>query len=370
MIAPYKIKFNELFSHNLGVNTCFSFDSDNGEIETYLGREAIVSETYNGALKRGYTYKWSESLSLTLTFIKDNFEEFTYEENRRILKWLTSKQTASFLDVYTDDSDIIAYSVLGNFVTINQYKLSNDRIVGYTAIFESLTPYAFSRLHTIDKTIAQPEDRIITIYVDTDEPNEAIYPRITIKHSDKNYIPVDNGVEFDIHSDMINDTVYYNGTKYYWKTLGASKMQSTRKPVYDWPIIEVDHAYDENDTWNNGEIYKYDNTYYWLDSNSFYALVANPNLNTTSIKLINRRAVDGDEPSVATCSVAHNVLGETVVLDGANRLISSSRPSRIFGEDFIGWEWLPLYNGTNEIEVIGDCDIIIEYREIRKIGSI
>lgn len=372
MIAPYKIRFNGKFSHDFNVNTCFSFDGDNGEIETYLGREAIVSETYNGAFKRGYAYKWSESLSPTLTFMKDNFEDFTDEENRRILKWLTSKQTASFLDVYkegTDGSAIIDYSILGNFITINQYKMGNDRIVGYTAIFESLTPYAFSDFRQVSQTIAQPSDKQIIINVDTDEPNMVIYPRVTIEHSGKNYIPIDSNIELNIHSDMINNTVYYNGSKFYWKTLGASKMNSTQKPNYDWPIVEIDHVYGENDTWENGYIYKYNTEYYWLDPHSFYAQDENPNLETTSIKIINRRANTGDEPNIATCRVANNTLDEKIILDGANRLISSSRSSRIFGEDFIDWEWLPLYDGTNVIEIIGDCKVTFEYREIRKIGS-
>ena len=60
--------------------------------------------------------------------------------------------------------------------------------------------------------------------------------------------------------------------------------------------------------------------------------------------------------------------GETVVIDGANRIISSSNKSRIFGEGF-NWKWLSLRRGENTIEVTGDCVITFEWRDPIKIGQ-
>ena len=85
----------------------------------------------------------------------------------------------------------------------------------------------------------------------------------------------------------------------------------------------------------------------------------------------------GNETRVATCSVINNTLDEKIVLDGANKVVHSSRASRVFGDDF-SFEWLPLYdksladddNCINTIKVEGNCSIALEYREVRKPGNL
>ena len=63
------------------------------------------------------------------------------------------------------------------------------------------------------------------------------------------------------------------------------------------------------------------------------------------------------------------VWNETVVLDGANKIVFSSRSNgRTFGNDF-SWNWLPLFNGDNHITVIGNCQVKLEFREPIKIGE-
>jgi hypothetical protein len=68
-------------------------------------------------------------------------------------------------------------------------------------------------------------------------------------------------------------------------------------------------------------------------------------------------------------TVKNNTATETVVVDGANQIISSTNTKRIFGYDFINWTWLPLYDGKNELTVDGNCTVTLEYREIRKVGE-
>jgi hypothetical protein len=147
-------------------------------------------------------------------------------------------------------------------------------------------------------------------------------------------------------------------------------------PDYDWTVEEVDHAYGDGDIWETGYVYQYNSNYYWLDPpNIFYSSDTNPELETTSVKITNTYAI-GNQTYSATCRVANNTLDEKIVLDGANKIISSSRTSRIFGDDF-SWEWLPLYDkslangydGTNTITVEGNCTVTMEYREIRKVGE-
>ena len=324
MLSPYKIKWKTLSSLELDVWTEISFDSSDGETETYLNREAIVSESHDGALKRTHGYRWSEGLGFSITFVKQNYEDFTKEENRKILKWLTGSKNADFIDVYQDDSEVVSWSGLGNFINVSQYKLANGRIVGYVGEFECLTPWALSPLKTVTKNVSNPTDNIITINIETDDPESAVYPRIIIKQDS-----------------------YTN-------------------------IIEIDHMMTDADNWVDGSVFHYDNNYYWVDSDGIKQTSTEDtsNLETTSVFIRNKHIKHWDDISVFDTLVKNNIKGETVVLDGANQVISSSRPNgRIFGDDFVGWNWIPLYDGQNELSFTGTCTVTIEWREPRKIGE-
>ena len=373
MISPQKIRWNGSSSTMLpfDITTCLSFDGDSGDTDTYLGREAVVSETYNGEIKHGNSYKWSESLSPSITIMKKDFSDFTREENRTILSWLTGRKSAGFLDIYLDEySDNIEYSILGNFVKVSQYKNGNSSVIGYIAQFESLMPWALSDLESIPKNVTDTTNNTFAIEIKTDEPESAVYPKITITHSNKNFIRIADGVVLTESSDMIANTAYFNGQTYYWRTLNPTKKYGTTKPAYDeWEVVDVDHAYGDNDDWETGYIYKYNNTYYWLEpANTLNSSTVNPNLTAIGVKITNTYAANG-ETYVATCSVANNTLTETIVLDGANKVVSSSRTSRIFDKDF-SWGWLPLYNGVNTIKVEGNCTVKFEYRTVVKCGDL
>ena len=54
------------------------------------------------------------------------------------------------------------------------------------------------------------------------------------------------------------------------------------------------------------------------------------------------------------------------VRSGFTRVVS---PKSIFGDDFVGWAWLPFYDGKNEVTIEGNCSVTFEWREVRKVGS-
>ena len=305
--------------------TELSFDSDEGECETFLNREAIISESHNGTLNRVHGYKWTDVLTPKITFIKRDYENFTADENRRILSWLTSSAQASFLDIYNDDSEVIAFCVLGNFVTINQHKLANGRIVGYTAEFESVSPFAFSPLRTVTKTISDSTDNKITINVDTDDPQAPIYPRITIVEN-----AGDNVIAFN--KILTND-----------------------------------------DTWIDGSIFEYGGIYYWFDAAKRVVSSSDKpeDITTTSVSIQNKYTPYGSNTSrTFNTIIKKNIMGEKIILDGANKVISSSRmDGRIFGDDFTNWQWIPLYHGENELSFVGNCTVTIDYRTPIKCGE-
>jgi hypothetical protein len=134
------------------------------------------------------------------------------------------------------------------------------------------------------------------------------------------------------------------------------------------------------DEWIEGTVYHYGDTYYWLDPQpnpttggvqnvKTVSKTKSTNVETTSVVLTNTHTDNTGEIRVIKTVVKNNVRGETVVLDGANKIISSSRVSgRIFGEDF-SWNWMPLFEGKNTISVIGKCTVTIDYRTPIKCGE-
>lgn len=372
MISPHRIKFNKVSSDELNILDlimCVSFDSDNGEIGSFLNREAVASETHDGRYKRVARYKYNESFSPKFTFIKKDFGDFTSEEIRQVLKWLTSRDTTSLIDVYYDDSEVISWSAIGGWTEINTYKFANNRTVGITAIFESVTPYALSDIKVINQTITSAIDNKITINIDTDD-NQPIYPRITIKEKGI-IVPIAPGTTFNIYSDMVPNTVYYNGTNYYWKSDESALVTGSTEPNYGWTKIIRDTVYSTNDEIKEETIYYYtsDQNYRWIDPYTFKSSTSDPNFATTSVRIINKHYdFLGNLSTTATMAVKNNGSTEDIVIDGANQLVTSTNTRRIFGDDF-DWSWLPLYDGKNELTIEGNCDIELAYREVRKVGD-
>ena len=373
MISPHKIKYRGVENTELNILDlimCVAFDSDNGETATYLNREAVVSETYNGRYKRVHSYKYSESFSPKFTFMKKDFGNFTIEEVRQVVKWLTSTDMTALLDVYYDDSEVVAWSAIGGWTEISTYKFANNRTVGIVATFEAVTPYALSDVYTVTKTITSAIDNKVTINIDTDD-NQPVYPRITVRGRGT-VIPIAVGTTFNVYSDMVPNTVYYNGTTYYWKSDTPALVTGVIEPNYGWPKVIRDTVYSSNDEIKEETVYYYtsDQKYRWIDPYTFKSSTTNPNLATTSVRITNKHTDLFDNVKTYSSTIVKNSgATETIVIDGANQIISSSSTKRIFGDDFVNWKWLELYDGKNEVTVEGNCDITLEYRTVIKCGE-
>ena len=279
MVSPQKIKYNGVFSDvgfgALEIILDVAFDSDNGSTSSYLNRSAVASESHDGRYKNTQKYKYDELFSPQFTIVKKDFSEFTQDEVRQVLKYLTITDKPALLEVYYDGaSNAVDWACIGGWTNIETHKIANSRTVGIVAQFEAITPYAMSDLYTIPKTITSTDNKI-TINIDTDD-NQPVYPRITIQQKG---------------------------------TAGDIKITNRHYDVFNQPSTPV----------------------------------------ITTVK--------------------NNGQTEKIVLDGANRIISSSNTKRIFGDDFVNWTWLPLYDGKNEITVEGNCKVTFEYREVRKVGE-
>ena len=75
-----------------------------------------------------------------------------------------------------------------------------------------------------------------------------------------------------------------------------------------------------------------------------------------------------------TTWIAGGINGETVVLDGENKIVYNKTQDdrdvvKIIGDRF-NLNWLPLAYGTNDITITGNCEIKFEWVEPRKVGSL
>lgn len=314
MIALNRFTYNGYSSRDFDLICDLAFDSDSDNTETFLSRDAVASEVYNGTLKRTHNYKYSEVFAPSFTLIKNDFEDFTTEEVRKVLAWLTSSFTPKFLTAYEDDSEIISFEILGAPTQIETYKLGNGRIVGIVFTFESCAPYAFSAVQTITKDITTPQT--FTITCNSDEIGAMVYPKVTIEHK---------------QTDSL--------------------------------VVQSDHMMKYNEELVDGTVYQYEDKYYWIDNDGVFQEQSEntSNFDTTSVSIQN-------DTTQSKTVIGKDNAQEIVTLDGANRIVSSSRPNgRIFGDDF-NWIWMPLVPGDNIITVMGSCTIKFEWREPRKVG--
>ena len=371
MVSPQKIKYNGVFSDTglgaLDIILDVAFDSDNGATSSYLNRSAVAGESHDGRYKNTTRYKYDELFSPQFTIVKKDFSDFSQDEIRQVFKYLTSTDRPALLEVYYDGaSNLVDWACIGGWTSIETYKIANNRTVGIVAQFEAVHPFALSDLYTVTKTITETDNKI-TIDIDTDD-NKPVYPRITIQEKGA-VVNVPSGTIYNAQSDMVENTAYFNGATYYWKS--AEITYSTTKPDYNWNVIEVDGDYTDADTIENNKIYRYKKSgkYYWIDPYYFHSSAANPNLATTSVRLRNTHTdFFGQSKTLDAVVVKNNNTTEKIVLDGTNKIVTSDSVNRIFGDDF-NWQWLELYDGKNEITIEGNCEVTLEWREVRKVGE-
>ena len=316
MIGLHRFTYCGYSSQDFDLLCDVAFNDDNGESSSYLNREAVASEVYNGTLRRVHNLKYSEIYAPTITLVKNDFEDFTEDDVRRVLSWLTSSATPKFLSAYYDDSEVVSFEILGAPTEISLYKLANNRVVGIVFTFESSAPYAFSTIQTIEKDITTPQT--FTITCDSDELGALVYPKITITHKTTDNLVV----QADKNMGVANKSEHIPGT-----------------------------------------VYHYNDTYYWIDSKGeLYEQLENTSgFDTTGVLIENMT-------TGSKTTVGGNISQEIVTLDGANRVVASNlNPSRIFGNNF-NWQWMPLTPGENIIKVTGSCTVKFEWREPRKVG--
>lgn len=140
------------------------FDADSGELETGLSTESIQTSSYDGTYRNLYGTKYTGAEPIRITVIKQDGGDFSVNENRQALRWLTGAKTDSWLDLYMGDE--MRYRVRGHVQNVLQYKM-DSRVIGLTIVFESASPYVFSPPQIISTAIEG--EKQLSIVNDTDD---------------------------------------------------------------------------------------------------------------------------------------------------------------------------------------------------------
>lgn len=392
MIDAHKIVYNNLSSEEFGVTLHLSFDNESGASNSFLNREAISTEVYDGSRRFIHGSKYTDSATPRFTLIKQNFGDFTAEENRRILSWLTGNSKPSWLEVYQDDSNVISYRYFCVVTTVEQYKLSNGRVVGYEFEIFSDAPYAWSRKliypdnRISDKEISNNDetndyltvsrDKTFTITCNTDEYNKPLYPKVTVTFKGQNpYFSIDVDPIKERTYQMVPNVIYSRkdaeGQDHFYVNLNGTEHNG--KHAIHPPVSSNTEA------GQNTMDYTY---YYFTDTNTINTTVSTIENGETkyhwetvaligmAVKISNTYILDGVS-TTKEAIIAGGTMDEAVVLDGTNKLVSGTRgtTARIIG-DYFNWEWIPFVYGDNEITVEGNCTIKFEWLEPRKVGNL
>lgn len=223
-MSAYHTKFSYLGHDNIEYNLCVaSFEPDNGFKDSFLSMDSVYDDSYNGYKRYSYGTKYNSVANISITLIKNDYEDITVNEMRNLLKWLTGSHKDSWLDLYV--SDEIQYSFLGTVTDVQQYKL-DSRSIGIMLNFTSVSPWAYSQLIKLDEpftfdsmkvntdgVLCVPDDRFVVSILD----DGTIDNSMNFKYLDDGIVTVDqrgrhieNNLTDDIYSYIYVDLKLIN----------------------------------------------------------------------------------------------------------------------------------------------------------------
>jgi hypothetical protein len=289
------------------------FEPDEGFKDTFLGMDQISEDYYDGTKKFLYGTRYNSTATITITLIKMNGTDFTVNDNRNALRWLTGSRVASWLDLYQGDN--IKYSFLGTVTSVQQYKL-DGRVVGIQLEFSSITPWAFSAPQVFDCLIGQLVDIVDDgVMIKLDEETEAF--------------SIDDGGVL---------------------SFGGSDVTKEFK-VTDDGLAYIDNQYRTHIDNASDDLY----TYIYLD-------IDYQNENGTYVSIKNATLQEE--------SLIKNISANESISISAKQFIVSDIPNKLFGDDF-NFVWPRLQPGDNDFIIDGDGrgSAQFTYRYPMKVGD-
>ena len=314
---------NSLKDYNLMV---IAFEPDNGFTESFLSMDNISDDYYDGTKRFDYGAKYNTSAEIQITAIKKDRSDMTLKEFRTYAKWLTGAKVNSWLDMYMGNT--VAYSFLGKFINLEQYKL-DGRIIGFRVTFSSVSPWAYSEPQNFWCSITQ------VLFIDNDG--------ILQKESDELMFIDEDGILYNSITARVEKNFCINddGTIYVEKeetdTVKAT-IDNESDDLYSYIYLDIEFE-------NQGC------SYLTIYNQTLNEITKINNVQTSDIIYLNSK-------QFITAYTRNQLTGE---LENQNK---------IFGDDF-NFVWPRLSPGINKFVIDGNGSGVIKftYRYPMKIGD-
>lgn len=313
-MSSYHSSFTYLNKNSSGEGFIIaSFEPDSGFVDSYLGMDQITTDSYDGTKKYFYGNKYNTTATISITLVKPDGSDFSMDDNRRVLRWLTGSRQASWLDLYVNDR--LVYSFYGNVTSCQQQKL-DARIIGIQVEFSSIHPWAWSAPQSFNCYIGEE-----MLVIDDDG---SVY-----KNDDKQVFMIDNnGVVFNDSIGEKTFNVTNSGVIYNDVHIDLPSIDNQSDDLYSYTLLDI--------------VYK--------NETASFLTIKNVTLN---------------EETIIT-----GMSDNEIISISSGQFIVSDIPNKIFGDTF-NFVWPRLRPGTNDISINGDGlgSVKFTYRYPIKIGD-
>lgn len=175
--------YKGISSEEKGLIIC-SFEPDSGHVSSFLGMESIFADNILTGVRHDYGAKYTDVAMPKVTMINFDGSEFSVDQFRDVVRWLSGARISSWLDFYEENT--LVYSFLCKCTDVQQYKL-DGRTIGVTVTFTSVSPWAYSPLQEITQdishTASETSGDIIKIDNLSDEGYAYVYPDVVFESS-------------------------------------------------------------------------------------------------------------------------------------------------------------------------------------------
>ena len=180
-------------------------NSDSGEVETFMSMDPVYTDNYLGSRRIDYGARYNSVAVFNITLIKQNGGDFSVQEIRDCLKWLTGAQSNSNLDLLIEDQ--VKYSFTGRFTNVTHYKM-DARTIGLILEFTSIAPWAYSAPQIVEEFIT--DTTTFQINCDTDDMYSHVYMKTTYTNTGGESVVIQNatiGDSTEINKLAVNEVV-------------------------------------------------------------------------------------------------------------------------------------------------------------------
>ena len=140
-----------------------------------------------------YGSKYDSVAQIKITLIKPDGSNFSIDENRDILRWLSGVQSDSALDLYVGDK--LQYTFICKPINIQQYKM-DARVIGLIVTFESISPYAYTPVQTVSRPIIGTET--FQVQCETDDLYSSVYIKAIYENNSSSSLTIENNTTGEI----------------------------------------------------------------------------------------------------------------------------------------------------------------------------